>query len=1081
MKTAKTKSTPKEIRQVITTSHLFRGLRPDLIEEIASSATWKTVGADEILFQKGDPADALWGVLSGHIVIEVGTDDGKEMVLDSFSKGEVFGEVGVLDFGPRRVGARATQQSELFRLGRQHFLKHLQTSPELCFRVFSLLCSHLRETTENLEDTALHKLPGRLAKRLTLLAADSGTGDGTILHIVQSDLASMLGVHRQAVNRHLREFEKDGMIALKRQSIEIVDPEALADLATPGQTGHHADWGTENLATLERRASTFSQHYEGTSTTQERQLAGLMAIDLAEYSRALMTDAAGTVKRIEAGLNAIDRAIEKHQGHTVWHTGDRVLAEFPEARLAMQAALAIQEQVNTARRADRGKWDSLFRMGVHHGVVLVGDHRFFGEAVNTAIRLTQFSGAGGIAISGAVRDSLENREQLELQFLGDHELKNVPGTVRVYSVRAVPIFKMLALRAETLIPRRFRLVLAMVAVALAGASIWLAGERFGVSNAPGRPNQSIAVMSFTHEGDPENFYLADGLAEEIRTALAAMPEALVIGRQSSDYFEGWNATGQEIGEILRVSYVLHGTIGLTGEQLNVSSRLIETKNGTEVWHNNYQGSWQDFMGFQTEIVRLTNETLAGGGAVDSQPSSAVLSVTENQGAYTLYLQARELINEKTRASLVEALGKLDRALESEADFASAHVAMAEAYVYLAYYTDYYEDPTKRNFDYFARPHVEQALAIDPNLAEAHVMRGILSEDGNVSEAESAFRTAISLNPNHSRAHLWLGIALANDDQLRSWNEHMPHIEKALEIEPLSVEAATILLEFLMWFPQRREEAWTIINKLKQHYPDHVDVNLTEASWLVHEGRPSAAVPILERVIANDKNNARALKLSNIVWFSLGETERALQASAWAEQYRFVLSPHREESLKQMKAPDKVAIPGLSAYVFVMLHDWQSAVDALVGFTGDMVAFEKEYAPVVAKRYSPAMSLAVAYAALGDVERSTIFAKFEKKALMIKSENGKIQNSEYLAASARLYALDGRIYEAMDELERLITTGPIDPRELMHPAFDEMRDDPGFKRLKNLQRQRMNSEREKLELAPLSAGLVVPGRDTILNN
>ena len=393
----------QKIRQVIANNHLFEGLRPDLIDEIASSATRRTVGAGEILFQKGDPADALWGVLSGRIVIDVGTEDGKEIVLDVFVEGGVFGEVGVLDFGPRRVEARATEKSELFRLERKHFLRYLQSSPELCFRVFSLLCSHLRETTENLEDTALYKLPNRLAKRLTMLAADSRTGDGTVLHISQSDLAGMLGVNREAVNRHLRVFEKDGLIALGRQKIEIVDQQALAKLASPGQTSQHGGWGNENLSALELKEFTFSQRHKDTPTWQGRHSAGLLAIDAAEYSHALMTDAAGTLKRIDEGLSSVDRAITQYLGHTVWHTGDRVLAEFPDAELAMAAALAIQEQVNPAK----SKPESLFRIGVHYGEVQADDHHFLGKAVDTVIRLTHFAGAGGIAISGAVRYALE--------------------------------------------------------------------------------------------------------------------------------------------------------------------------------------------------------------------------------------------------------------------------------------------------------------------------------------------------------------------------------------------------------------------------------------------------------------------------------------------------------------------------------------------------------------------------------------------------------------------------------------------------------------------------------------------------
>jgi CRP/FNR family cyclic AMP-dependent transcriptional regulator len=240
----------KNIRQVMENSRLFEGLQTDLINEIASSATRKKLSSGEILFQKGDPADALWGVLSGRILIEVITEDGKEMALDTFEQGAVFGEVGVIDFGPRRVDARATEDSQLFRLKRKHFLKYLQSSPELCFRVFSLLCSHLRQTTENLEDTALYKLSTRLAKRLVLLSADSQSENAAVLHISQSDLASILGVNREAVNRHLKVFEKDGLISLSRQKIKIVDQQALSELASPGQNNQYDGWGIENPAAL---------------------------------------------------------------------------------------------------------------------------------------------------------------------------------------------------------------------------------------------------------------------------------------------------------------------------------------------------------------------------------------------------------------------------------------------------------------------------------------------------------------------------------------------------------------------------------------------------------------------------------------------------------------------------------------------------------------------------------------------------------------------------------------------------------------------------------------------------------------
>jgi CRP-like cAMP-binding protein/TolB-like protein/class 3 adenylate cyclase len=1061
-----------EIRQIMENSHLFEGLQPQLIDEIASSATRRAMGAGEILFQKGDPADALWGVLSGRIVIEVVTDDGKEMVLDNFVQGEVFGEVGVIDFGPRRVEARATQESELFRLERTQFLKHLQNSPELCFRVFTLLCSHLRQTTENLEDTALYKLPNRLAKRLTMLAADAGASDYAVLHIAQSDLASLLGVNRETVNRHLRVFEKDGLIRLKRQRIEIVDQQALADLASPGQNGQQDEWGNENLAALNYRAKTRNPSDDDSPILQGRHSAGLMAIDAAEYSRSLMTDAAGTLKRIEAGLKAVDQAIEQYQGHTVWHTGDRVLTEFPDAQLAIRAALAIQEKVNPAKHTGKGKQDLLFRIGVHHGEVLAQDHRFSGEAVTTVIRLTRLSDAGGIAISGTVRDMLGDGEQLELQFLGDHELKNVSGSVPVYSARTIPRLKMLALRAQTLLPRRYRPALALGVVLLAIAVIWQAGEHFGAGKAMGPSTQSIAVMSFILEGDPERAWLADSLAQEIRTALATIPETVVIGRKSSEYFEDWNATAQEIGEVLQVAYILKGSVDLKGEELKVSSHLVETSSGVEIWNHDYQGSWQELNSIRADIVRFAGETLNQGIPGD-RLSFLAPPITENQEAYVLYLQARELINSQTRASLVGALAKLKKALALAPDFASAHVAIAETYLYLTGYTDYYEG--LRDAQILARPHVERALAIDSELAQAYVIQGRLLDRPGSSKTDSykeelAYLKAISLNPNLASAQMWLGIRRGN--QMRPPSEYLPHLEKAHEIEPLWIEAATILVEFLQYFPDRRDQARAIIAHLKTRRPDHPSVNLLEAFWLQLEGHSSEAVPLLEKILILDPTALWARFQLNIAWFSLGETKRALDAQDWQRQWRFVLSPDHEESLGQMKKiDDDPAISAfinrnLSAYIYVMLREWQSAVDALAEHSQDLNGFRKHHAGNLAKGYSPAMSLAVAYKALGDDEQYEKFIEIEQKALATRWDNGRIHNFEYSRAMARINALEGRPNEAMLELKHLITAGPNDPRELMHPAFDNMHKLPGFRELRELQRHQVNEERAKLGLASI---------------
>jgi adenylate cyclase len=1061
---------PSEICQVIENSHLFSGLDRGLIEDIAASATKKTLGAHELLFQKGDRADALWGVLSGRIVIEARADDGKEMILNEFHVGDVFGEVGVLDFGPRRVAATAACKTELFRLERRHFIEYLQTNPELCFRIFSLLCGHLRDTTETLEDTALYKLPNRLAKRL-LLMSDATASDVGVpeLHVVQSDLARMMGVHREAVNRQLKAWEKSGWISVQRQCIKILEKKLLAELAAPGQNLDSGGWGHDSFSRSLPTSFPIPNEAETTPAQSEKRFAGVLAVSCAEYAVMLKTDSANAIKQIKTGLAAIDKAINKHGGRLVWSAGERTLAEFHDGVSAIETALEIQRYAESAGSGTK-QAAPVFRIGIHSGEVLVSGGQFIGEPVNVAIRLTELSGASGICFTREVRDEFEESGRLQFQSLGKHELKNVANPVSVFSARSIPWRKRILLRVDSLLPRRYRPALGLLGLLAVVAFVWLGGQRFGISHAPKASSKSIAVMPFRFEGKTENTYLADGLAEEIRNALSTMPEALVIGRQSSDYFEQWNASSVEIGKILQVSHVLEGTVHLAGDQLEVSLRLIHTDNGAEIWRQSYQGLRQDFGGFQTEIVRLTNQAMSD-GVDDSQTGTPAPPITDDIEAYTLYLNARALIHERTKASLVEALEKLERALVIDPDFAYAHVATAEIYEKLTSFSGYYQEDWSQEWRNLARPHLDRALSIDPDNAEAWVHLGDLFVTSD-PEGLKAFEKAISLNPNLYTAHMALGVSKM--DYLVSWNEVLAHLDRAVEIEPLSVEALTLLVSFLAFSPDRWEEAETVIAELKIRNPGLADVKLMEALWLLTlRGQPSKAIPILQELLVLDPDSIWAKSLLTKAWYAVGETKRAMELPGGIIHWKYVLAPVREESLQLLKDTEEWS-PGIdfgrriiSSYAYVMLRDWQSAIDLLEKDAQNLDNFTTIYVQNFALNESPAMSLAVAYKALGNQAMFNRFAAFERNAVNIRTEHGRLYSFEFSRAMARLGAMDGETDKALRELNRLITEGPNDPRELLHPAFDEMRNSPGFRALEKLQFDRVNSERAALKLAPLA--------------
>ena len=332
----------EQLLRVIGQSELFAGLDPVLLRKIAAAADEISLHADEILFQQGDPADAVWGLMSGRITQTIRNEDGREMTVDVIEPGQVFAEVAVLDWGPRRFEAVAAEDSTLFRIKRRQFLELLQTSPELCFRVFSLLCTHLRGTSNALEEAALQKFPARLAKRLMTLAANTGAGP-VVLNISQSELALLIGVNREAVNRHLRVWQKQGWLTLKRRQIEINDLAVLASLAAPADSSN----GVSGKRFTFEPPDGLPEHRGGTPeavspmhsrSIRDMRNVGLMAVVVSDYSRDMMADAAGTLKSLATGIATIENAVSDSGGTIIGQAGDSIIAEFPDALAALRAA-----------------------------------------------------------------------------------------------------------------------------------------------------------------------------------------------------------------------------------------------------------------------------------------------------------------------------------------------------------------------------------------------------------------------------------------------------------------------------------------------------------------------------------------------------------------------------------------------------------------------------------------------------------------------------------------------------------------------------------------------------------------------
>src|ERR1700730_17044680 len=273
--------------------------------------------------------------------------------------------------------------------------------------------------------------------------------------------------------------------------------------------------------------------------SQTRRLAAILAADVAGYSRLIGADEEGTLNRLRSiRAEVIDPTITEHRGRIVKTTGDGLLVEFSSVIDALRCA--TRWQTGMAERNAAAPTDTRieFRIGVHQGDIVVGDDDVFGDGVDGAARLEGLADPGGICVSARVQEDVAGRLDLTFDDIGEQSLKNIARPVRVYRVR-------LATADNT--PK--------VTPTESGPALPL----------PAKP--SIAVLPFANmSGDPEQEYFADGMVEEIITALSRIRWLFVISRNSSFTYKGQAVNVKQVGRELGVRYVLEGSVRKAGQR-----------------------------------------------------------------------------------------------------------------------------------------------------------------------------------------------------------------------------------------------------------------------------------------------------------------------------------------------------------------------------------------------------------------------------------------------------------------------------------------------------------------------------------
>src|SRR6267142_2014010 len=302
----------------------------------------------------------------------------------------------------------------------------------------------------------------------------------------------------------------------------------------------------------------------------ERRLAAILAADVAGYSRLMGEDEEGTLAALKAIRNElIDPGIAEHHGRIVKTTGDGLLVEFQSVVDAVRCAVEVQRAMAERNAVVPTEKRIEFRFGIHQGDIIVEDGDIFGDGVNLAARLEGLAEPGGICVSGRVRADAAGRVDVAFDDLGKQSLKNIARPLRVYRVR---LGEVLATNTP--------------AAALA---------------LPDKP--SIAVLPFQNiSGDPEQEYFADGMVEEIITALSRIRWFFVIARNSTFTYKGHAVDVKEVGRELGVRYVLEGSVRKSGTRIRITGQLIDANTGAHLWADRFDGPLDDIFELQDKIT-----------------------------------------------------------------------------------------------------------------------------------------------------------------------------------------------------------------------------------------------------------------------------------------------------------------------------------------------------------------------------------------------------------------------------------------------------------------------------------------------
>ncbi|MFB3134713.1 MAG: adenylate/guanylate cyclase domain-containing protein [Rhodospirillales bacterium] len=552
--------------------------------------------------------------------------------------------------------------------------------------------------------------------------------------------------------------------------------------------------------------------------TITRKLAAILYADVAGYSRLTGADEEGTHRILDAYLDVFTASIKSHDGRVVHYAGDAVLAEFTSVVAALTSAAAVQRELETRNRDHPDDRKLRFRIGINLGEVIVDRDDIYGDGVNIAARLEGLAEPGGICISGSVHDQVKGKVDLAFEDLGEQTVKNIAVPVRVW--RWLPDSP-------------------------------VASPGTGVSTEPlTLPDKpSIAVLPFANlSGDPEQEYFADGIADDIITALSNVQSFFVIARNSSFTYKGKAVDMKRVGRELGVHYVLEGSVRKSGNRVRVTAQLIEAASGNHVWADRYDGALDDIFDLQDQITESIVGTIEPQlHLVESE--RAKHKPPESLDAYDYTLRGVAHMNANTPEDNAEALGLFRKAIEIDPGYARAYAHASRCYALRERMGGMSLSEEDKAEGIFLAQAALKADKTDPViLLEASFTTGLVEHD--LDGAIALIDRSLVLNPNSAFAWTMSGLMRCYVGDPETAIEHAKRAMRLSPLDPLLWISCSVMATGHMQ-AKRYEEAVTWANKSIRENATFSTPYRTLAASCAHLGRLDEARAAIRRMFEMD--------------------------------------------------------------------------------------------------------------------------------------------------------------------------------------------------------------------------------------